>query len=486
MSRSSARLSLLVALALGAVACGEAAPRPNIVFLLADDLGWSDVGYHGSEIETPNLDRLAETGVRLEQFYTMQICSPTRAALLTGRHPSRYGLQGFVIRPHSDSGLPPSERTLAEVLHEAGYVTAITGKWHLGHAREEFLPTRRGFDHQYGSYNGSTNYRSHTRDGGLDWFRDDRPLVEEGWITELTGREAARLIREHDVSRPLFLYVPFLAAHTPLMAPPEMKARYASLESGPRRVFAAMVTEMDREIGRIVEALEERGMRKNTLIVFASDNGANEGFGGDNDPLRGGKYMLYEGGIRVPALANWPGVLEAGRVERSPMHVVDWFPTLLGLAGVEPDASPPLDGFDFWPTLAHGAPSPRTEMLLDVSPSWHGLRRGDWKLIVRFESGKDLRRRRRRSRKPLTEMKRRVTAMELYDLAADPGETVNVLPDHPEIGKELSERLRVYAEQAAPQRVSRRGEKDFVTPRVFGPFGDTLEGTPPASEPEGP
>jgi len=211
-----------------------AEPRPNIVFLLADDLGWADVGFNGGEIRTPNLDALAARGTLLRQFYVQPLCTPTRASLMTGRYPMRHGLQSGVIKPGAEFGLPLAERTLASALREAGYTTALCGKWHLGHHDRAYLPTARGFDHQYGLYNGSHDYFTHERDGGLDWHRDDRPLREEGYATHLIAREAARLIAEHDPAGPFFLLVAFNAPHTPLQVPENYTAPYRHLKEEPR------------------------------------------------------------------------------------------------------------------------------------------------------------------------------------------------------------------------------------------------------------
>src|SRR5262249_12448840 len=249
-----------------------AAGKPHIVFLLADDLGWGDVGWHGTEIKTPHLDKLAAGGVKLEQFYVQPVCSPTRAALMTGRYPMRPGLQVGVVRPWAQYGLPLEERTLAQALKEAGYVTAICGKWHLGHFRPEYLPTRRGFDHQYGHYNGAIDYFTHVRDGGFDWHRDDKECRDDGYSTHLLAREAARLIREHDARRPLFLYVPFNAAHAPHQVPARYTEPYGQFQ-GPRKLYAGMVAAMDEAVGQIAAALDEKGLRGNTLILFSSDNG---------------------------------------------------------------------------------------------------------------------------------------------------------------------------------------------------------------------
>ena len=183
---------------MGARAADPPAPRPNVVYFLADDLGWGDVGWHGGEIKTPNLDRLAAAGAKLEQFYVQPVCSPTRAAIMTGRYPMRHGLQVGVVRPWAQYGLPLAERTLPQALHEAGYETAIVGKWHLGHFQPDYLPTRRGFEHQYGHYNGALDYFTHIRDDGFDWHRDDRVNRDEGYTTHLLAKEAVRLVESHD------------------------------------------------------------------------------------------------------------------------------------------------------------------------------------------------------------------------------------------------------------------------------------------------
>ena len=321
------------------------AARPNIVFILADDLGWKDVGYHGGSIKTPNIDKLAAEGTRLEQFYVQPVCSPTRSSLMTGRYPMRYGLQVGVVRPWANYGLPLEERTLAQGLKEAGYATAICGKWHLGHLNSQYLPTSRGFDHQYGHYNGALDYFTHIRDGGLDWHRDDQPLREEGYTTDLLADESVRLIERHDAARPLFLYVPFNAVHSPFQAPQSYIDQYRHIQAKNKRIYAAMVTSMDDAIGQIVSALDKRGIRQNTLIVFCSDNGGVASVS-DNGLLRGQKAELYQGGVRVPAVVVWPGVLKAGAVVDEPLHIVDMFPTLLKLAGSTLEQPLPLDGKD--------------------------------------------------------------------------------------------------------------------------------------------
>ena len=247
--------------------------RPNIVFILADDLGRADVGFNGGkEIKTPHIDKLAASGARLEQFYVQPVCSPTRAALMTGRYPMRHGLQVGVVRPWAQYGLPLDERTLPQALREAGYATAIVGKWHLGHFERAYLPTARGFDHQYGHYNGAIDYFRHDREGGHDWHRDDRASYDEGYSTHLLAEDAVKFINENAGRKPFFLYVPFNAVHAPHQTPEKYKEAYASLPE-PRRTYAGMLAAMDEAVGRIIAALDEKGLRRDTIIIFSSDNG---------------------------------------------------------------------------------------------------------------------------------------------------------------------------------------------------------------------
>lgn len=414
-----------------------ATPRPHILLVLADDLGRGDVGFLGGPFPTPTLDALAAEGARLDAFYVLPICAPTRAALLTGRYPIRYGLQDGAAT------LPASERTLAEALAEVGYRTAIVGKWHLGHDSFESLPTHRGFHHQYGFYDGAVSYYGHgLAMTGRDWYRNDRPLYEEGYATDLLADEAVRIVEAHDPGTPLFLYLPFNAPHTPLRAPPECVARLAEGGAPPadlnRRVYGAMVSCMDAALARVLDAFERRGMRENTLVIFASDNGGVPQWT-DSGGLRGGKWTLYEGGVRAVALASWPGVIEAASSVEAPMHAVDLFPTLVGLAGgtVAPDL--PLDGVDVWPAITGGAASERL-LLLNAGAGWAALRRGPWKLIERRA--------------------RAGVAPELYDLSRDPGESENLAEREPRILADLGSSLRAFVAEAAPaqRRVGKHGE----------------------------
>lgn len=273
-----------------------------------------------------------------------------------------------------------------------------------------------------------------------DWFRNNKPVTEEGYVTKLFGKDAVARINEHDPKTPLFLYLAFTAPHAPYQVPQEYLDRYKNIEDPTRRAYAGMITAMDDEIGRVLDALDKRKMIENTLIVFMSDNGGNRlamlsgevdvsklKLPADNGPYRGGKGMLYEGGTRVAALANWPGHIKPGEV-KGVIHIVDMFPTLAGLAGAPADKGKPLDGMDVWQTISRGAPSPRTEVVYNVEPFRGGVREGDWKLIWRT---------------PLP------SAVELYNVIEDPSEKMDLAAKHPEKVAELQKRIEELARESA-------------------------------------
>lgn len=423
-------------------AAGAAERKPHIVHIVADDLGWKDVGFNGcAEIKTPNLDKLAAGGAHLTQFYVQPMCTPTRAALMTGRYPFRYGLQTAVIPSVSTYGLDTSEWLMPQCLKGVGYKTAIIGKWHLGHADKKYWPRQRGFDYQYGAMIGELDYFTHDEHGVLDWYRDNKPVKEEGYTTTLMGMDAARLIEQHDASQPLYLYLAFNAPHTPYQAPQEYIDRYKQIEDPTRRTYAGMVACLDDEIGRVVTALDKKGIRDNTLILFHSDNGGtrNAMFAGvmadmskvripcDNGPFREGKGMLFEGGTRVCAFANWPGKIKAQSVD-SLIHAVDLYPTLAALAGASTEKCKPLDGMNVWDTIAEGKPSPRSEIIYNIEPFRAAIRQDRWKLIWRTMLP---------------------SSVDLYDLLDDPSEQNNLAAKHPERVAAMQQRLNALAQEAA-------------------------------------
>ena len=423
----------------------RAPSKPNIVVFLADDLGWNDVGYNGSEVKTPKLDSLATSGVQLKQFYVQSLCTPTRAAFLTGRYPFRYRMR--IITPSNPGGMSTAERTLAQALKAQGYETAIVGKWHLGHNDPKYLPMQRGFDHQYGCYSGAIDYNTHKRGPSLDWHRDEKALVEKGYATTLLAGEASRLIEEHDTSIPLFLYLAFNAVHLPLNAPREYAKQYEWHPVPRRRTYAAMVTCMDDAIGSVMDSLTHKGMRENTLVFFASDNGGALNSGSDNAPYRGHKGQNYEGGIHVPAFFNWPGHLKPAIVE-TPLHITDLYPTLVRLAGGSLEQPLALDGLDIWKTLADGQPSPHEEIVLDMGEKRSAIRRGDWKIIKNNKK------------------------VELFNLADDPQETTDFghNKDYRPKRVELLQRIRLYQKDVAPLPDEGKfiPQQDFEAPEVLG------------------
>ncbi len=334
----------------------EAAPqsdRPHIVIFVSDDMGWNDVGYHGSKIQTPNIDRLAAEGIQLDRFYVHPICSPTRTAMMTGRSPARFG----ITRPlGGGEGVPLDEHFMPESFQEAGYQTFMVGKWHLGAEREEYSPQARGFDHFYGCRGGMIDYYTHIGQGKLDWQRNGKPLEEQGYSTDLFAAEAVKLIKNRNRSKPVFLYMPFNAPHGPMQAPEDLIRKYAT-EGGRGRSggYAAAIDSMDQAIGKVLNTLEQEGMTEDTLVLFFCDNGAkSRGKKSGNSTglaLRGGKGELLEGGVRVPAVLCWPRVIQPGARCEQMISVMDLLPTLTAAAGIEHGNDKPLDGFNVWPVI---------------------------------------------------------------------------------------------------------------------------------------
>jgi arylsulfatase A-like enzyme len=436
----------LLFLALFALLSGQAhsESKPNIVYFLIDDAGYADCGLNGGkDIRTPNIDKLAKAGAVLTSFYVQPVCSPTRAALMTGRYATHTGVYG-IVSPGAPWGLPLAERLLPQALKGAGYTTAITGKWHLGEFQSEYTPTRRGFDHQYGHFFGMLDYFKHTRDGKTDWYRDDKPLREEGYTTHLIANEASRLIRQQPSDKPLFLYVPFNGIHTPHQVPASYLEPYKNLPE-PRRTIAGMLAAVDEAIGQIAAALQEKGMSQNTLILFSSDNGGpGPGAVTMNTPLRAGKGTLYEGGVRVCAFATWPGKIPAGITIDEPLHAVDWFPTLVQLTGAPSEQKLAPDGLDIWPVLTQGAKSPHQALLIPgLAPDQMALRMGDWKLLLNA------------SDKAAAHAKPKANQaaagkVELYNLATDIGETNDLATAEPARAEEMRARLNALIKDAVP------------------------------------
>ncbi|QDS89040.1 Arylsulfatase [Rosistilla ulvae] len=469
-------------------------PQKNVVILLADDLGWGDVGFHGGVAETPNIDRLASEGLELDRFYAYPACSPARAAMLTGRFPHRYGITG-PVRPR-DEGLPMSERLLVADFQDAGYQTALVGKWHLSRSTDvAHNPARRGFDHFYGFLDASIDYYKHTNGRGqIDWQRNGQAVEEEGYATDLLTREAIRIIetrrsgsrqdfrpsnrtgnrqdaRQGTEStetldefryggKPLCMVVAYNAPHSPFQAPEHLIAKYRGRLDERSATYAAMIESMDQGIGKIMTAIERQGMRDDTIIVFASDNGAARM--GTNAPLRGQKRQVYDGAIRVPCIIHAPGIVKPGTVSDQMIAIHDLLPTLAGAVGVQLGTGSgsrqdfrrsdktgtldefrdkPLDGENLWPNLVSGRSKPRQIVIAEED---FAIFQDSWKLI------------------------QSAAGVELYDIVADPSEQQNLAQRHSKIVADLLGELTEFKQQVAADQpatpVVAEVVKSFDTP----------------------
>ena len=433
-ARPQAHVALAAIVSLAACAA-TGQERPNILLIMADDLGWGDVGYNGAEIRTPTIDRLAAEGVRLDRYYTHPSCTPTRTAFYSGKRAVSLGTIA-PIAPWEDFGLPPDEEILPQYLKEAGYTTWLVGKWHLGHHYHDQHPLNRGYDHFYGTNGGEINYYTHALNRVPDWERNGEALDEEGYVTHLLRDEAIGLIEGYDGDAPYFMHLSFTAPHTPLQAPEASVQAYAEIADFNRRRLAAMITEMDAAIGEVLAAVADRSDGDDTLIVFVSDNGGELNAGSVNAPLRGNKMSLYEGGIRVPALLHWPSRLEGGRATDAVATVYDWIPTLLspaGSPGVDDRDSDgidlnDLDGIDLWPTIEGSAELRRDQPIVLASATPAGPRiaviEDGWKLIRPLRPPP--------SASAAREFVSAEYAPELFNIFEDPSESSDLAASEPE------------------------------------------------------
>ncbi|XP_071831480.1 arylsulfatase J-like isoform X2 [Apostichopus japonicus] len=373
--------------------------QPHVVVIVADDLGWNDVSFHGSpQILTPNMDKLALDGVILFNYYVLPICTPTRSALLTGRYAIHTGMQTLTIGASRPYGVPLNFTMLPEKLRQLGYTTHAVGKWHLGFYNKAYIPTQRGFDSYYGYYCGKGDYFNHINYEqnftGFDFHQDGnvyKPVFGQ-YSTEIFTAKAGEIIKGHDPSKPLFLYLAHQAVHSAnkddlLQAPQEYIDRFPHISFEKRRKFAGMVAALDDSVGNVTAYLKEAGLYDNTIIIFTTDNGGPaHGFDGNyanNFPLRGVKHTLWEGGVRGTSFVHSPLINKKGRISDKLLHVTDFYPTILKLAGgnISEDT---YDGFDIWDTISNDSPSPRREILLNIDPvgSYGALRSGDYKVIT--------------------------------------------------------------------------------------------------------
>ncbi len=426
--RNYLRLSTagLTALSFNPLSSFSDSHKPNIVYIIADDMGWSDIGYNNPEIKTPNLDRLASEGVKFTHHYAMPTCTPARVGIFTGHFPSRYGVYG----PDYGKIFRDDTITLADALKKAGYKTAISGKWHMG-SPPEYTPLKYGFDLSYGYFAGQVDPYTHLYKTGIKtWHKNDEYIEEEGHATDLITDQAIDVIEKSDQT-PFFLYVAYSVPHYPLDEPDRWTSMYDHIEEPSRRWFNASVTHMDHGIGQIVDAIDKRGIRENTIIVFVSDNGGQKSWSndkqykgryadkphnvlGDNSPLRGWKGDVYEGGIRVPAFVNWKGRLDSSECS-TPIHIVDWMPTLCHLAGYTPMKNLNWDGTNLWQQITGESKQEPDRVMYWNTRRQMAVRDGDWKL-VKF-SNKE--------------------TVELYNIKKDPLEKTNLVEEKPEKVKEL-------------------------------------------------
>lgn len=434
----------------------SAQSSPNVVLIVADDLGWNDVSYHGSEIQTPTMDRLAKEGVELNRFYVHPSCSPTRSALMTGKAPLRLG----VLTPlgkNNELGLPLSETTMAEYFQKNGYQTSLVGKWHLGRFTKEYLPTNRGFDHFYGYLTGGVGHYDHIHGGGLDWQRNGKTIREAGYTTHLLTDEAIEVIENRKSALPFFLELCFAAPHLPNEAPTSTVANYQHLQDKNRQLHAAMVTEVDKGIQRIFETLEKEGVLENTIIWFTSDNGGlnatafpeaikqpitkfAEIWGtplpihflefarvnlvngaADNAPFKAGKGTAYEGGVRVPAFIYAPKFLKAQKVDHR-ITINDVLPSLASAIGFENFDATLVDGVNQWTYLTGERDYVSTDYVVHGVYGKEAYYQDNWKLV---QSSND-------------------DSIELYNLQNDPTETTNIAAKNEAIAATLFDKLQAF------------------------------------------
>lgn len=427
-------------LALPGSTAADARP-PNIVVLLADDLGWGDLERHGGPARTPAIDRLATEGVELRRCYAHPVCSPTRAALLTGCLPRRFGIDRPLGR--NDPGLPAGLPTLPRTLAAAGYATSLVGKWHLGTASP---PAASGFDRFYGFLGPEIDSFTHLdRRGVLDWQRDGDPVEEQGYAAILMADEAVRIIQRSEADRPFYLQIAFNVPHFPILAPADSTAKYGGLPE-PQATRCGMIDVLDASVERVLAALDARGLADETIVLFLSDNGADRS--GSNAPFRARKATVYEGGIRVPAIVRFPGRLPAATLSDQPIAVQDLFPTLCAAAGVPLPADVRLDGIDLWPALSAGRVDDRPPLVIATAD--RACLAGQWKLVVGAGGG-----------------------TELFHLGTDPGETRDLHAAEPGVTAVLRSRLAeieagfrpAAGGPPRPRRVDGKGRDDRRTGR---------------------
>ena len=392
----------------------DAARKPNIVLIVADDMGYGDLGCYGAkDLSTPNLDKLAAQGVKFTQFYcAAPVCAPMRVSFLTGKYPQRTSLPSNPSSKNPEAGLSPDEFTIAEAMKTAGYTTGIIGKWHMGYA-PKFWPSKQGFDENFGPLSGWADYIDHTYEKTQNWmYRGDKPDDPPGYLTDVLTKEALSYIQRHKNDQ-FFLYLPFTAPHGPHVAPDGTRRET-------RKVYKEIVENYDTNIGKILEALRASGLEDNTVVIFLSDNGSDmmsEPEVGSNGGLRGGKRTVFEGGIRTPFFAKWPGHITPGTVVNEPIMSMDIYRTLTNIAGVTLPATAAIDSVDILDVMQGKGKRPREYMFWNFGGQY-AARTGKWKII---------------------EQGGRVVG--LYDIEADPAEKIDLSAQQSKVVEDLSIKL---------------------------------------------
>ncbi|QDU07389.1 sulfatase-like hydrolase/transferase [Gimesia aquarii] len=431
----------------------QAAERPNFLIIFTDDQGLNDVGCYGSEIPTPNIDQLAKEGLLFRQYYSASsICTPSRFGLLTGRNPSRsqdrlLGALMFMSQLDKNRGIQPGETTIAEVLQQNDYQTALIGKWHLGHGNKTLLPTSHGFDLFRGHTGGCIDYFTMTYGNIPDWYHNQHTVSENGYATDLITEEAEHFLKGQQIAKkPFFLFLSYNAPHFGKgWSPGDQSAinimqargsdlkRVGNIKDKVRREFAAMTVALDDGIGRVMTALKNNGLDQNTLVIFMTDHGGTYVYGGSNQPFRGAKASLFEGGIRVPCIMRWPGKIQAATETNEVTWALDLFPTICQLVNVDTGGLL-LDGQDISSLLTKQTPVGTRELFWQLGPHkelkrgrWTALRQADWKYIQN-EGGEEF----------------------LFDLKADPYEKQNRVTDKPGKLKELQKHRDELVNELSP------------------------------------
>jgi arylsulfatase A-like enzyme len=472
LSRAVLGVTLAFALTVAVSTAGPAAAaadagKPNVIVIVADDMGYADVGVNGCrDIPTPHIDSLAKNGVRCSQGYVSHpYCSPTRAGLLTGRYQQRFGHEfnpGPPAEGNVESGLPTTETTFADRMKAAGYATGLVGKWHLGHG-EKFHPLARGFDEFFGFLGGAHSYlRSGTGRNAI--FRGREEVQEKEYLTDAFAREGVAFIERHK-GEPFFLYWAFNAVHGPLEATEKYRGRFPEIQDEKRRTYAAMLSAMDENIGKVLDSLRAAKLEEDTLIFFVSDNGGPEPVNAsDNGPFRGVKGTSWEGGIHVPFIVQWKGHLPAGTVYERPVVQLDFLPTALAAAGVDAKPEWKLDGVNLLPYLRGEKAAAPHESLYWRFGGQMAIRRGDWKL-VKAAPGKGRGEPRDRTQADWRRDKATVEGAMLFNLKTDPGEQTDLSAEHPEKVKELAAAWQSWNKELAdplwgpPTRSKRNAKK---------------------------